>query len=135
VSVFDNTTVLNGQRVLIPAAQERLNRCRAVWQQASAPSNIVDHRGFRWNMGITGYTMFNTLETPNPQFNYCRNGCNQFCNMDGSTSQPASSAHPGGVNACMADGSVRFIKSTISPQTWWAIGSKDGGEVISSDSY
>jgi prepilin-type N-terminal cleavage/methylation domain-containing protein/prepilin-type processing-associated H-X9-DG protein len=44
-----------------------------------------------------------------------------------------SSNHSGGVNACMADGSVRFIKDSISPQTWWALGTRAGGEVISSD--
>jgi prepilin-type processing-associated H-X9-DG protein len=44
------------------------------------------------------------------------------------------SNHSGGVNACMADGSVRFIKDSISPQTWWAVGTRAGGEVVSSDS-
>jgi prepilin-type processing-associated H-X9-DG protein len=47
----------------------------------------------------------------------------------------ASSLHPGGVNVAFIDGSVRFIKSTVSPQTWWALSTKAGGEVISSDSY
>ena len=46
-----------------------------------------------------------------------------------------SSNHPGGVNAGMADGSVRYIKDTISVQTWWALGTRAGGEIISSDSY
>ncbi|MDG3006946.1 DUF1559 family PulG-like putative transporter [Paludisphaera mucosa] len=43
--------------------------------------------------------------------------------------------HPGGVNACMADGSVRFFKDSISIPTWWAVGTRSGGEVVSSDSY
>jgi prepilin-type N-terminal cleavage/methylation domain-containing protein/prepilin-type processing-associated H-X9-DG protein len=47
----------------------------------------------------------------------------------------ASSNHPGGVNAAFLDGSVHFIKNTISPQTWWALATKSLGEVISSDSY
>ena len=46
-----------------------------------------------------------------------------------------SSNHPGGVNVCFGDGSVRFVKDTVSPQTWWALGSRNGGEVVSSDSY
>jgi prepilin-type N-terminal cleavage/methylation domain-containing protein/prepilin-type processing-associated H-X9-DG protein len=45
------------------------------------------------------------------------------------------SYHPGGVNVTMADGSVRFVKSTISPQVWWALGTRAGGEVISADQY
>ena len=35
----------------------------------------------------------------------------------------------------MADGSARFIKTLINPQTWMALGTKANGEVISSDSY
>jgi hypothetical protein len=35
----------------------------------------------------------------------------------------------------MGDGSVRFIKSSINMMTWWAIGTRDHGEVVSSDSY
>jgi len=47
----------------------------------------------------------------------------------------AASRHPGGVNTAFGDGSVRFIKSTISYQTWAALGTRAGGEVVSSDSY
>ncbi len=47
----------------------------------------------------------------------------------------ASSKHPGGVNALFADGSVHFVKDSISPVTWRALGTIAGGEVISSDSY
>ena len=47
----------------------------------------------------------------------------------------ACSNHPGGVNVAMGDGSVKFIKDTISYQTWWALGTRNLGEVISSDSY
>ena len=52
-----------------------------------------------------------------------------------SGSAPPNSFHPGGVNEAFADGSVHFIKSTISPQSWWALGTRSGGEVISADSY
>jgi prepilin-type N-terminal cleavage/methylation domain-containing protein/prepilin-type processing-associated H-X9-DG protein len=47
----------------------------------------------------------------------------------------ASSNHPGGVNAGFLDGSVKFIKDSVSPQTWWAIATKAGGEVVSADSF
>jgi prepilin-type processing-associated H-X9-DG protein len=47
----------------------------------------------------------------------------------------AKSKHPGGANFCFGDGSVRFLKNSISLQTYCAIGSRAGGEVVSSDSY
>lgn len=47
----------------------------------------------------------------------------------------AGSRHPGGVNVGMADGSVRFIKSTVNLSTWRALGTRNGGEVLSADSY
>jgi prepilin-type N-terminal cleavage/methylation domain-containing protein/prepilin-type processing-associated H-X9-DG protein len=50
-------------------------------------------------------------------------------------STTANSRHPGGVNVGLADGSVRFIKSSIGLQTWRALGTRNLGEVISSDSY
>ena len=47
----------------------------------------------------------------------------------------ATSNHPGGVNVLFCDGSVHFLKNTTNPQTWWALGSRASGEIISSDSY
>jgi prepilin-type N-terminal cleavage/methylation domain-containing protein/prepilin-type processing-associated H-X9-DG protein len=47
----------------------------------------------------------------------------------------ASSLHPGGVNALFMDGSVRFVKSTVSIPVWYAVATPDRGEVVSADSY
>ena len=49
--------------------------------------------------------------------------------------QNANSNHPGGANFLFADGGVRFIKSSIAIKTYWALGTKGNGEVVSSDSY
>ena len=45
------------------------------------------------------------------------------------------SKHPGGVNVGMCDGSVRFIKNSVSIQTFQQLASARGGEVVSADSY
>jgi prepilin-type N-terminal cleavage/methylation domain-containing protein/prepilin-type processing-associated H-X9-DG protein len=45
----------------------------------------------------------------------------------------AASHHPGGVNVSFADGSVRFVKSSVSAQAWYAIATPNGGEVVSMD--
>jgi prepilin-type N-terminal cleavage/methylation domain-containing protein/prepilin-type processing-associated H-X9-DG protein len=47
----------------------------------------------------------------------------------------ARSFHPGGVNVAFADGSVRFIKDQVDMNVWKALGTRCGGEVISSSSY
>ncbi len=43
----------------------------------------------------------------------------------------ARSQHPGGVNAALADGSVRFFSESIDAETWIGLASIDGGEVVS----
>jgi prepilin-type processing-associated H-X9-DG protein len=45
------------------------------------------------------------------------------------------SRHPGGVNFLFGDGSVRFIKNTINEHIYAALATRNGGEVISADSY
>jgi prepilin-type N-terminal cleavage/methylation domain-containing protein/prepilin-type processing-associated H-X9-DG protein len=47
----------------------------------------------------------------------------------------ARSYHPGGVNALLGDGSVRFIKNSISGFTWRALGTVAGGEVVSAEAF
>ena len=47
----------------------------------------------------------------------------------------ASSNHPGGVNVGFFDGSVKFIKNTVSLYTWAALSTKAGGEAIDASSY
>jgi prepilin-type processing-associated H-X9-DG protein len=47
----------------------------------------------------------------------------------------AKSKHSGGVNVGFCDGSVRFVKSTISLATWRALSTSQGGEVIDASSY
>jgi prepilin-type N-terminal cleavage/methylation domain-containing protein/prepilin-type processing-associated H-X9-DG protein len=119
-----------------PLILTSLSQCVAAFQ--TSLTAIQDDRGFRWCMGTTGWTMFNTVQVPNDT-NYPIGGCRdggtpgQFPN-DG-FSYPASSYHPGGANVLFGDGSVKFVKNTISYNTWWSLGTRNGGEVISSDSY
>ncbi len=120
-------------------AQGILNSLAACAAEFSngASTNITSHRGYRWASFSEG-AAFNVAQTPNDHqfpFNVCRGQGNPSQSDNGSNSLPATSMHPGGVNALFTDGSVRFVKDSISRNTWWALGTRAGGEVISSDSY
>jgi prepilin-type processing-associated H-X9-DG protein len=49
------------------------------------------------------------------------------------TSGMSRSRHTGGVNACAADGSVKFIKDSVSELVWCELLSKSDGYVIAND--
>jgi len=71
---------------------------------------------------------------------YCKYpfGSNPPCIVSTSTCpnmMGSRSRHPGGVNVGMGDGTVKFIKNSISLNTWRAIGSTQGGEVVSADAF
>lgn len=105
----------------------------------------------RWTNGGVYYSGFTTAMPPNSSVKaqsratgYANAG--QTVQMDwdsvdendgGPTymSLSASSYHSGGVNALFADGSVRFVKNSVSPIVWRNLGTIAGGEVVSSDAY
>ena len=73
--------------------------------------------------------------TPNSRWPNCANWPLTNAGPAGSGLFASRSFHPGGVNSLFGDGSVKFIKDTINQTTWWAIGTSNMGEVVSSDSY
>ncbi len=120
-----------------PTVQLALQQCQDEWLNKSS-TKIVDYRGWRWSSGVSGYSMFNMMQTPNDSvytFNGCRLACGPGCAMDNSTSYQASSAHPGGVNTLFADGSVKFVKDSVARPVWWALGTRAGGEFVGLDGY
>jgi prepilin-type N-terminal cleavage/methylation domain-containing protein/prepilin-type processing-associated H-X9-DG protein len=115
-----------------PAVQAGMQLCNAAYSSATNISNVS---GNFWMRGGAADTLFNTVATPNSQVNpwsWCTDAPSQNNECEFSK---AGSYHPGGVNILMADGSVRFAKDSINQATWWALGTKANGEVISSDSY
>jgi prepilin-type N-terminal cleavage/methylation domain-containing protein/prepilin-type processing-associated H-X9-DG protein len=57
------------------------------------------------------------------------------CMINCTNNWEAYSLHSGGANALFGDGSVKFLKETISPATFAAIMTRACGEITSSDAY
>jgi prepilin-type processing-associated H-X9-DG protein len=121
----------------VPDLLNVLQACNQAWQANLNTSSAYQSAGEYWAWGAPGMTLFNVVVPPaSTQYpwNSCRQGCGG-CGTDNSHIVNATSNHPGGCNVGLADGSVRFIKSSISLQTWMQLGTIAGGEVVSSDSY
>jgi prepilin-type N-terminal cleavage/methylation domain-containing protein/prepilin-type processing-associated H-X9-DG protein len=104
--------------------------------QAIATSRQWSNAHVYWSNGrVAVGAVANMALTPNSAFPSCASWTITNVGPAGSGLIASRSFHPGGVNSLFADGSVRFLKNSISEPTWWAIGSKNGGEAVSSDAY
>jgi prepilin-type N-terminal cleavage/methylation domain-containing protein/prepilin-type processing-associated H-X9-DG protein len=117
----------------VPAVKSAIQACSQAFQ--SQTQGIHDYPGWRWSTGMIGFTMVNTIQTPNDTFGGCAFDTNLGDWPNGGYSYGVSSSHAGGANVGMADGSVRFVKNSVSQSVWWSLGTRNGGEVIGSDSY
>ena len=113
------------------AALAFISSCNSIPSTTTAVSSIS---GLSWTKAYPAYVAINTYThfgAPN----------SIACSVDNTywggpaASIPPTSNHPSGVNIGFADGSVRFVKNTVNLQTWWAIGTRANGEVVSSDAY
>ena len=114
-----------------------LQTCSTNFVPGNADTGPGVEKGYTWTTGSPGIVLLQIIVPPNSdkwKWSACRFGC-VGCGADYGQYTNASSNHPGGVNAAMADGSARFFKSSIAMNTWWALGTKGDGEAISSDSY
>ena len=131
-----DANLVNWQTVILPAMQ----LCTLAYRSTVGVStqNFASQlNGNRWGWGAMSMTLFNTVATPNfpqAQWNSCKDQC-PGCGPDDAMFSNAQSNHPGGVNVLFADGGVRWIKDTVQPRTWMSLGTKSGGEIISSEAY
>jgi prepilin-type N-terminal cleavage/methylation domain-containing protein/prepilin-type processing-associated H-X9-DG protein len=87
-----------------------------------APLNYTGLQYYRGFLITTAYT-----HTVPP--NYKGRDCIRDVGVD-QAHIASRSYHSGGVNACMADGSVRFFSDGVDIRAWRALGTRAGGEVI-----
>ena len=113
-----------------------LAACKAV-PSTAAPTNPTQWTGACWNgshAGTLHFNAYNHFMTPN---SLSCVAANSWGGAPGGFNDAitATSNHSGGVNVGMVDGSVRFMKDSIANPIWWAVGTRNQGEVVSSDSY
>ena len=107
-----------------------------VYDFQSPDTSAHDVRGRVWN-SISAGTEFSTIYPPNSTVGdsvqgYCIAIPAAPCGTQSIANAfaLARSRHPGGVNATLADGSVRFVSDTIMQSTWQALGTRGSGETI-----
>ncbi len=100
----------------------------------SADSNFWNENGCCAGTTIPINWNSNTVPASAPNCAFQWQGPVLGCRF-GAAEKGFKSMHPGGANFGMGDGSVRFLKASISIPTYAALGSRAGGEVISSDAY
>jgi prepilin-type N-terminal cleavage/methylation domain-containing protein len=110
-----------------PADVDQSLAACGVWN--GDPSSFISSAGLTWFVGTLPETCYNHAIGPNSSI--------PDCVLIRNSLTPghfgARSNHPQGVHASMADGSVRFVKSSINLNIWKALGSRAGGEIIDSN--
>jgi prepilin-type N-terminal cleavage/methylation domain-containing protein/prepilin-type processing-associated H-X9-DG protein len=95
-------------------------------ENCDASTTLVTDRGALWADGAFNCSLYNHVRTPNSPLMDCVRHSNPAW-------KAARSRHTGGVNALLCDGSVHFVRDSVAPVTWAALGTRMGGEVIGSD--
>jgi prepilin-type N-terminal cleavage/methylation domain-containing protein/prepilin-type processing-associated H-X9-DG protein len=107
---------------------------KLVWPPSNAGLVLSSYGGF-WGQGA--YTSTHGRVFP-PNAPYVKYGLPNYPPIRTEKLLSAwqfGSVHPGGLNFMFADGSVHWIKNSISPAVWYGLQTTHNGEVISSDSY
>jgi prepilin-type N-terminal cleavage/methylation domain-containing protein len=129
---FQITASPSGSGSVVGNPQTDYTNCKAVTISPASPLSTNGWPfGAAWWWGRSSQTRYNHVMTPNT-WSCDFAGDNADSDSDAIT---AGSRHPGVVNCMMMDASVRGIKNSISPPTWWALSTMAGAEVVSSDSY
>ncbi len=110
--------------------QTSYNYCFQAGAPTAATAQAGDPIGGYWTDSQVSQEMYNHVMPPNTWT------CNTSAQNYNSSSQiSATSRHSGMVNLLLMDGSVRSIKNSISPPTWWALGTTGCNEVIDGNAF
>jgi prepilin-type N-terminal cleavage/methylation domain-containing protein/prepilin-type processing-associated H-X9-DG protein len=110
-----------------------LATCAGLASSAGNRSIETAMLGEDWAFSLPCYTLGNVVLGPNAKFPACLTS--KVDTQDSPGAYGLNSYHSGGANALLCDGSVKFLKDSTNLNTIWAIGSINGSEVVSADSF
>jgi prepilin-type N-terminal cleavage/methylation domain-containing protein/prepilin-type processing-associated H-X9-DG protein len=129
--MFDVST---GQSVKLASITDGTSNTIAAGE--GLPAQRADNNVWEWNSGANGTTVpINYFSGQSCTLSGNGWGSNNWASRCAYTNTGFKSHHPGGCNFLFVDGSVHFLKQSINMLTYCALGSRNGGEVVSSDSY
>jgi prepilin-type processing-associated H-X9-DG protein len=101
---------------------------------AVQPIQANQQWGWKGEWWIYGGTSIYSHTIPPNRIACDYTGNNQSQRAD-NTGVNASSLHAGGVNCLLMDGSVKFVKNSISLPVWYAVATPDRAEVVGNDQW
>jgi len=102
-----------------------------IGNKAKGSGSGLKNNGSLWAWYAHAQSLFTTSATPNWQFPTSGGACCPGGAHDwGRGIIPPRSQHPGGVNAAMGDGSVRFITNSIDLLTFQRLGHRTDGQAL-----
>jgi len=136
-SVFQGTSGGNAdQGSAIPAnfPQNYVAACKSLPGATTALSTNTN--GHAWIRGYITHAVTGAYSHYGPPNSLnCADSVEKGAHGGDRGTNPPNSNHPGGVNLCFADGSVKFIKDSVALQSWRALGTRNGAEVVSADAF
>jgi prepilin-type processing-associated H-X9-DG protein len=105
-------------------ADDLMTACRVAARPQNIPNAVLDG-GAWWAYTGIGQTLYTHAQPPNGSIPDCAIFAVPPIGM-----MTARSNHPGGVNALMGDGSLRFVGETIAVGVWRGLGTRNGGELV-----
>jgi prepilin-type processing-associated H-X9-DG protein len=89
-----------------------------------ASLSVLQFKGRFWLDGMPGHSRYNHIMPPNYP----------SCNDPPYSAITSGSHHGHGLNVLFLDGHVQFVKQSINPDVWYALGTRAGGEIIAGQS-
>jgi prepilin-type N-terminal cleavage/methylation domain-containing protein/prepilin-type processing-associated H-X9-DG protein len=129
----------DGKLQPLSAILDGLSTTTLLHEQAGRPDWYLRHAKQPTNSGMTdpywwdAWTSYSHFQYQG----YAADGLSTgyACAVNCNNSQGIYGFHPSGVNVGFCDGSVRFLKETVQVTIIFQLATRDGGEIISADSY